>query len=406
MKNTNINPNKTKFNLTNAGMTLDAKLQARGLPLKITRIVTASGDVSSVDPLTMTDVIELQQRFIIENIFEDKKSWFIHAYVSNYGDDDTTPPSPPVQEGYSITHIGMFAEDPDVGEILMRVRVLDMPIPMLDHTKPYMKYEQTWEFVTANVPEIHAEINPRRFMRRVPEAATGSVAVFDGKSGQVVEGYSVVNRAGGNNFVVKDLIWGEVNEYIETHLNGRTFFGNTSLTFDVDTSADVVIRDISVVGGKFTVEILNSNQFLNIEFKSAPDVKVGFIDGASVGEVKFAHCRSGEIVSVSGGGGIDGNLIVKDTPFKSGIVSVNGGTVLDGADAFFKNAYLTHLKIVEGSTVEFSGSYAVDIVNNGRFIADNVANSVQDYENLPKQKNGLVFDKSGQFETYSRNGGA
>jgi hypothetical protein len=145
--------------LTSKGQTLMAKIQAGAgtVPLEITRIVSGSG--TSSDPLNLNAVVDEQQAFKINNSTSEGERTIIEVELSNLGDSANEPPIPPLTVGFSISQIGIYALDPDDGEILMRITQLVKPIWIPPATRP-MIYSPTLEIITANASEVIIEISP------------------------------------------------------------------------------------------------------------------------------------------------------------------------------------------------------------------------------------------------------
>jgi len=93
------------------GMNLDLKLIGRDeLPLRLTRAVSGSGNISPTQLMGLTGVInpvqELQLLDVIEHI--DKNRVMIPIILGNAD----------IKKKYDMYQIGIYAEDPDLGEIL------------------------------------------------------------------------------------------------------------------------------------------------------------------------------------------------------------------------------------------------------------------------------------------------
>ena len=93
------------------GMNLDLKLVGReNLPLKLTRAVSGSGYGSPTQLMGLTDISspvqELQLMDAVEHI--DQNTVMIPIVLRNSN----------VKEKYDMHQMGIYAEDPDLGEIL------------------------------------------------------------------------------------------------------------------------------------------------------------------------------------------------------------------------------------------------------------------------------------------------
>lgn len=101
--------NFSKFYLTKKGIDLQTKLQV-GATLKFTRVAVGDGVVE--DPATLVG---------LENLVQYRTSYSINDII-NKGDGTsvikTIVSNQELQEGFFLREIGVFADDPDLGEIL------------------------------------------------------------------------------------------------------------------------------------------------------------------------------------------------------------------------------------------------------------------------------------------------
>lgn len=94
--------------LTNKGIALQAKVQA-GTELEITKLKLGSGVVpSGTDIKTLTDLITPEQNLGIGGTEAVGDYCKVSATISNSG----------LEAGYYVRELGVFAQDPDEGEIL------------------------------------------------------------------------------------------------------------------------------------------------------------------------------------------------------------------------------------------------------------------------------------------------
>lgn len=136
--------------LTAAGQALKAKIEAGygTVALKITRIVTASG--TSDDPLNLTDVVNQQQEFTITGRSTEDARTTIMAALTNAE----------LSKGYTLSQIGFFALDPDVGEILYRISQFETPNYVPASTERGWTYKPSFNFFTGNAKEVVVKIDP------------------------------------------------------------------------------------------------------------------------------------------------------------------------------------------------------------------------------------------------------
>ena len=146
------------MHLTIKGQALNAKIQAGdgNVPLEITRVVTASGRHD--DPLNLDNVVDMRQTATIT----DRRTFGIRAAITiiltNQGNPATG--EPPLLEGYSLTQFGMFALDPDEGEILYRISQFERPDFVPAATEMGWTINPTWNFVTENASEVIVKLDP------------------------------------------------------------------------------------------------------------------------------------------------------------------------------------------------------------------------------------------------------
>ena len=145
------------MHLTTKGQALNAKIQAGHgtVPLEITRVVTASGRHD--DPLNLDDVVDMRQTATIT----DRRTFGIRAAITiiltNQGNPATG--EPPLSEGYSLTQFGMFALDPDEGEILYRISQFERPNFVPAATEMGWTINPTWNFITENASEVIVNVD-------------------------------------------------------------------------------------------------------------------------------------------------------------------------------------------------------------------------------------------------------
>ncbi|MDR2569873.1 MAG: hypothetical protein LBD23_06195 [Oscillospiraceae bacterium] len=163
--------NLNRLNLTTKGLTLRAKIDlGKGdIPLEITRIVAGSG--TSTDPLNLTDVIDPKATFTITNRELNGGRAVIEGYINNFGDPEADPPVPPLEVGYSIRQIGVYALDPDVGEILFQIAQPQTPSAMPARSEMPHRIMPIFDMTVGNAKEVIIEINPMQFATRVEHTA-------------------------------------------------------------------------------------------------------------------------------------------------------------------------------------------------------------------------------------------
>ena len=151
--------NFTRANLTDAGLALNAKIQAAtgDVPLLITRVKLGAG--TSLTPTSQTDVINPLDFFVPiirqqahGNVAE------IQIQITNVGNPALG--IPPLAAPVTFQQIGFFAIDPDVGEILYRISQLDGSA----YIPPAQDFPYTvapiYIFSTANAETVNITVDP------------------------------------------------------------------------------------------------------------------------------------------------------------------------------------------------------------------------------------------------------
>ena len=103
--------------LTKKGIELLAKAQAGKCTIKLTGAVTGSGSYSDDEDLTtMTSLKEPQQTFGLNVVkVQNETNVYAKFVITN------KPDNGPLTQGYYVKEIGIYAEDPDGGEILYAI---------------------------------------------------------------------------------------------------------------------------------------------------------------------------------------------------------------------------------------------------------------------------------------------
>ena len=144
--------------LTEKGKALMAKINKGdgAIPLDITRVVTASG--YSAMPLELNDVVDHRQTMSIVSKSQDGPRATIHVFLSNQG--NPAQGLPPVATGYNLRQIGMFAIDPDEGEILFRISQFEHPNYVPAAREMGWSIGPKWNFVVGNASEVTVVVDP------------------------------------------------------------------------------------------------------------------------------------------------------------------------------------------------------------------------------------------------------
>ena len=173
--------------LTNKGLALITKLVAASTELQISRVVVGTGRVpSGVDPQTMVDLNEYKMDAQIESygVSPDQSDVaYIAAQVSSIG----------VSAGFAVTEAGVFATDPDVGEILYAyLDLTEDPQYIYAETDAISKFaEITFNVLIGSVAKVTAYVSPGALTKKVDfNAFKESVETPEFDDSGTVEGIS------------------------------------------------------------------------------------------------------------------------------------------------------------------------------------------------------------------------
>lgn len=173
--------------LTNKGLALITKLVAASTELQISRVAVGTGRApSGVDPQTMVDLNEYKMDAQIESygVSPDQSDVaYIAAQVSSIG----------VSAGFAVTEAGVFATDPDVGEILYAYLDLTEDSQYIyAETDAISKFaEITFNVLIGSVTKVTAYVSPGALTKKVDfNAFKESVETPEFDDSGTVEGIS------------------------------------------------------------------------------------------------------------------------------------------------------------------------------------------------------------------------
>jgi hypothetical protein len=144
-------PNIEGYKLTNKGNALQIKVEAGKCKLDITKLKLGSGTASG-DIVNLTDLVKVEQTVPISKIeVIDDYTCRITGLVTNQGLNKT----------YYIREIGLYAQDPDDGEILYLVAVDKNPDVMpADNYQMVISQEFNIDVVVSNVDSVNVTSQP------------------------------------------------------------------------------------------------------------------------------------------------------------------------------------------------------------------------------------------------------
>ena len=142
---------------TQKGLALQSKLLSTD-KLEITRVVSGTGKVSTGQLSAQTAVSDIKQELTVESLTygEDGKG-LLRVRIDNFS----------LQTGYSMNQIGIYANDPDEGEILYIIaQVTDVAEPIPSITEQPTGFTCNWSFhlVFSDSSNISVTISPDAFI--------------------------------------------------------------------------------------------------------------------------------------------------------------------------------------------------------------------------------------------------
>ena len=142
--------------LTGTGQALKAKIEKGNgaIPLNITRITAGAGQSS--DPLSQTAVIDERQQWIVTARAASGVNTSITAHITNAPSTGFSG----ITEAYDIWQVGIYAIDPDIGEILYRIMQYDTPNHMPSYMEMGRTINSTFVFTTHNASEVIINTDP------------------------------------------------------------------------------------------------------------------------------------------------------------------------------------------------------------------------------------------------------
>ena len=144
--------------VTTKGYALQAKLTASGESLAITKAVSGSGRVVAGQLVNQTAVSNPVQVLQVESLTYDsiKEYASLKVLLSNFE----------LQNGYTLNQIGIFATDPDEGEILYALAQADTGESIPSIVSQPAGYTCEWDFRLkyTNSENVSIEIDPNSFL--------------------------------------------------------------------------------------------------------------------------------------------------------------------------------------------------------------------------------------------------
>lgn len=146
--------NWNKIIMTDVGAALQAKVNAGLTTLKFTRVAIGSG--SRTGGLgSATGLVKEELTLGINSITQKGSTVTLDLTISNSG----------LKTGFKITEMGLFATDPDDGEIMYVALIDDNPDYMpAEGSSTVVQQEFQLVFTMSNTGNVSATINPNGFL--------------------------------------------------------------------------------------------------------------------------------------------------------------------------------------------------------------------------------------------------
>lgn len=146
--------NWNKITMTDVGAALQAKVNAGLTTLKFTRVAIGSG--SRTGGLgSATGLVKEELTLGINSITQNGSTVTLDLTISNSG----------LKTGFKITEMGLFATDPDDGEIMYVALIDDNPDYMpAEGSSTVVQQEFQLVFTMSNTGNASATINPNGFL--------------------------------------------------------------------------------------------------------------------------------------------------------------------------------------------------------------------------------------------------
>ena len=192
--------NWSSYQFTRKGEQLRAKVEAGKCKLTLTKIKIGNGNVALSDIKDMSDLKSPQLVLGISSCAvsaEDDRVCEVVGIASSSN----------VENAFSVTEMGLFATDPDVGEILYLVEIDTSPddMPNKNAQSPVTLTYQ-FELVTSNTANVTAMVSPAGLVTVKMMSAHSTAAELDHPDGSVttpklrdaaVTGVKIANKAIG-----------------------------------------------------------------------------------------------------------------------------------------------------------------------------------------------------------------
>lgn len=345
---------------TKKGLALSAKLSA-GSTLTITRVEAGSGQTA--DPMSATSLPQIQQWLEIKNVTCHENTATLSA-VLVAGD---------AKADYTLTELGVYAQDPDEGEILYKLYQLSAPVDIVAGSRMVLRFylEETVSqdvdvrpvlsvaghtFDTDFVP-VRDVVMMNQVDEEIVHLTAEQLVPYLKSLPRLVTSSKKIYVSGGT-----------IEETLE--LNG--FYGPGRLWIEVASGAELVLTDgasvvfcsiqVLMIGVKLSGEVQKGSY---VELYSSPNVCMinCSIDGTGTSGKYGVDCSNGSGVSLN-------NCSIQNTD--SGVYACGCSVVAlenctGSGNTYGSHVYAGGIILLCGSTSELFGG--VSNKKNGGIIA-------------------------------------
>lgn len=144
----------TGFALTNLGLELEAKINRGDCEMEFTKMAIGSGTASGSQE-ALTELVKKEMDMTITAISQERNIVTLNSVITNDG----------LEEGFQAREMGLYATDPDEGEILFAYQTDPSPdsIPA-EGTATVVSMEFVAHIIMSNTANVSAVIDPNGFV--------------------------------------------------------------------------------------------------------------------------------------------------------------------------------------------------------------------------------------------------
>ncbi|MTK05709.1 MAG: hypothetical protein F8N38_01285 [Hungatella sp.] len=401
--------------ITTKGLQLIAKLVASGTVLTFTRASVGTGSIpAGYDPKNMTDLSSYKMDGSISSCSSSADEASIIMQISSVG----------VETGFTITETGLFAMDPDEGEILYAYLDLTKdPQYVYAEDSAISKFvEMTLIVKVGSVETVTAYLNPKSLVTRdgdISETVIETLDTVEDKYPIPAAGESVKRFFGKVLTFLRNIrpLTGDVNIYVSTTGSDTTGDGTSAKPFKtIQHAVDTVPKDlngyaatINVSAGSYPEVVIIAAFYSGTLFLSS-DTNGTIAGTCMVNTIRVRY--SSAMIYINGFNCIDANDYVITASNCSGVnISYCQSTVATSKEGIYYNAssgYILGCKIANRAVALYvnaglvhSSSWNTGSINNTTALVSINGAIISKYSNQPSgasaewQSSGQIISQSG-----------